>query len=154
MKIRSVRYLTGEGIKNLWANRLMTIASVGVLVACMVIIGLAMLLTMNINDIMSNLEKENVVMAYFNDKNSVLYGSESDKDANKDTTSDEQSSTDASSGEEDTDELPGGDIAKDTLNFFNKINVFGSCSATLGIGSITALTLLLSCAAWVFRRKE
>ena len=62
--------------------------------------------------------------------------------------------TESSSGEEDTDELPGGDIAKDTLNFFNKINVFESCSATLGIGSITALTLLLSCAAWGFRRKE
>ncbi len=104
MKPRSIRYLTGEGIKNLWANRLMTIASVGVLVACMVIIGLAMLLTMNINDIMSNLEKENVVMAYFNDKNSVLYGSDSDKDSEESTTSEEQNSSDVSSSESDTDE--------------------------------------------------
>ncbi len=99
MKMRSVRYLTGEGIKNLWANRLMTIASVGVLVACMVIIGLAMLLTMNINDVMSNLEKENVVMAYFNDKNSVLYGSDSDKNSDKNTTSENASSSDASAGD-------------------------------------------------------
>ena len=44
MKIGSIRYLIGEGIKNTWANRLMTIASVGVLVACMVIIGLAILI--------------------------------------------------------------------------------------------------------------
>ena len=39
MKIRSVSYLTKEGVKNLWANRLMTAASVGVLMACMVLIG-------------------------------------------------------------------------------------------------------------------
>ena len=43
MKIRSVSYLTKEGVKNLWANRLMTAASVGVLMACMVLIGLAIL---------------------------------------------------------------------------------------------------------------
>lgn len=98
MKPRSVRYLTVEGIKNLWANRLMTIASVGVLVACMVIIGLAMLLTMNINKVMSTIEQENVIMAYFNDKNSVLYGSEADKyEASQ---SSEESSSAATSSEE------------------------------------------------------
>ena len=108
MKPRSIRYLTGEGIKNLWANRLMTIASVGVLVACMVIIGLAMLLTMNINEVMSNLEKENVVMAYFNDKNSVLYGSESDKKDN--TASEESTSSDAVSSDEE-DETSSGSLS-------------------------------------------
>lgn len=120
MKLRSVRYLTGEGIKNLWANRLMTIASVGVLVACMVIIGLAMLLTMNINDVMSNLEKENVVMAYFNDKNSVLYGSDSNKDANKDTTSDNASSDEASSGESSSSEGNSSDKASSDKASSNK----------------------------------
>ncbi len=99
MKIRSVRYLTGEGIKNLWANRLMTIASVGVLVACMVIIGLAMLLSMNVNQAMNSLEQENVIMAYFNDKNSVLYGSDSEKLSNIDASSDKASSDDASNAD-------------------------------------------------------
>ena len=56
--------------------------------------------------------------------------------------------------EDDSDDLPGGGITKGTLNFFNSINVFDNCSATLGAGSMTALTVLLSCAAWVFRRKE
>lgn len=74
MKARSIKYLTGEGFKNVWANRLMTVASVGVLVACMVLIGLAILLSLNIDVAMGNLEKQNVVMVYFNDKNSVLYG--------------------------------------------------------------------------------
>ena len=100
MKLRSVRYLTGEGIKNLWANRLMTLASVGVLVACMVIIGLAMLLSMNVNEVMNNLEQENVIMAYFNDKNSVLYGSEADQFSSGGTSS-VKSSSDSSSDESD-----------------------------------------------------
>ena len=49
MKIQSVKYLTREGFRNVWVNRLMSIASVGVLVACMVIIGLALLISENVN---------------------------------------------------------------------------------------------------------
>ncbi len=74
MKLHSMKYLAGEGCKNVWVNRLMTIASVGVLTACMVLIGLALLISMNVDKIIGNLEQQNVVMAYFNDKNSVLYG--------------------------------------------------------------------------------
>ncbi len=73
MKIQSVKYLTREGFRNVWVNRLMSIASIGVLVACMLLIGMAILFTKNIDVAMSNLEQQNVVMAYFNDKNSVLY---------------------------------------------------------------------------------
>lgn len=73
MKKSSFSYLTREGFKNIWANRLMSLASVGVLVACMALIGVAILLTQNLNAAMTTLEKENVVMAYLEDKNSVLY---------------------------------------------------------------------------------
>ena len=79
MKFRSVRFLTREGIKNLWANRLMTIASVGVLMACMVLIGLALLISLNVNKFMGEIEQQNVIMAYFNDINSVLYGDASEE---------------------------------------------------------------------------
>ena len=41
MKLTSVKYLTGNGFKNIWANKLMSVASIGVLVACMSVIGLA-----------------------------------------------------------------------------------------------------------------
>ena len=74
MKMQSVKYLTNEGFKNVWVNRLMSVASVGVLVACMTLIGMAVLLTKNVDKSMSSLEQQNVIMAYFNDKNSVLYG--------------------------------------------------------------------------------
>jgi len=48
MRLSSIRYLIGEGFKNTWVNRLMSIASIGVLVACMVIIGLALLIAENV----------------------------------------------------------------------------------------------------------
>ena len=74
MKIQSLKYLTREGFKNVWVNRLMSVASVGVLIACMTMIGMAILLTQNVDKSMSSLQQQNVIMAYFNDKNSVLYG--------------------------------------------------------------------------------
>ncbi len=78
MKFSSFRYLVKEGIKNTWTNRLMTIASVGVLVACMVIIGLAVMISENINMAMGNLEQQNVVMAYMKDRPWALYLENSD----------------------------------------------------------------------------
>lgn len=79
MKLRSVSYLSKEGVKNMWANRLMTVASVGVLVACMVLIGLAILVSLNLNVAIGNLEKQNVIRVFFNDKTSVIYGNASEK---------------------------------------------------------------------------
>ena len=49
MKLTSVRYLVGNGFKNIWLNKLMSIASIGVLVACMSVIGLAVALSINID---------------------------------------------------------------------------------------------------------
>ena len=78
MKARSIRYLTGEGFKNVWVNRMMSIASIGVLVACMVLIGISLLISLNAQRAMEGLEQQNVVMVYLNDRNSVLYGTASD----------------------------------------------------------------------------
>ena len=91
MKIGSIKYLTGEGIKNAWVNRLMSLASIGVLVACMIIIGLAVLITENVNLAIGKLEQQNVVMAYMKDYNWALY----------DNTESDTASTDAASAESD-----------------------------------------------------
>ncbi len=92
MKLGSIRYLTKEGVKNIWANRLMSLASIGVLVACMVIIGLAVLIAENVNVAIGNLEEQNVVMAYMKDYNWALYGKEAPttEDTTSDTISDSQ----------------------------------------------------------------
>ena len=79
MKLTSVKYLTANGFKNIWLNKLMSIASIGVLVACMSVIGLAVAVSLNVDHALSELEKENVIMVYFNDRNSVLYGESAGK---------------------------------------------------------------------------
>ena len=74
MKMRSFKYLVGEGFKSTWANRLMSLASIGVLVACMVIIGLAVLIEQNVSLALGRLEQENTVMVYMKDYSWALYG--------------------------------------------------------------------------------
>ena len=96
MKLGSIRYLTKEGVKNIWANRLMSLASIGVLVACMVIIGLAVLIAENVNVAIGNLEEQNVVMVYMKDYNWALYG----KETTDDTTSNTSSSNDSATSQE------------------------------------------------------
>ena len=115
MKMGSVKYLVGEGVKNTWVNRLMSLASVGVLVACMVIIGLAILISENVNKAVGNLEQQNVVMAYMKDYSWALYGDKdvsSDKSSNSSsaaassdsTTSSATSGTESTSGDDKADE--------------------------------------------------
>lgn len=97
MKAGSVKYLVGEGVKNTWVNRLMSLASVGVLVACMVIIGLAILISENVNVAVGNLEQQNVVMAYMKDYSWALYGDAGDTASDGAASSDETSGAEASS---------------------------------------------------------
>ncbi|OJU10003.1 MAG: hypothetical protein BGN88_13890 [Clostridiales bacterium 43-6] len=64
MKLRSVKYLLFEGLKNVWANRLMSIASVGVLIACMLLMGVAIIFSTNVDKALTGLQDQNVVMVY------------------------------------------------------------------------------------------
>mgnify|MGYP003302697996 CR=1 FL=1 len=76
MKGSSLGYLTKEGFRNVWVNRLMSLASITVLMACLVIIGLGTMLFFNINSLLDNIESQNVIMVYIKD------GTE-DKEINK-----------------------------------------------------------------------
>lgn len=67
MKARSFQYLTFEGLKNVWVNRLMSVASVGVLTACMLLMGIAIAFSFNVDVIMGTVEDQNVVMVYLED---------------------------------------------------------------------------------------
>lgn len=64
MKNRNIRYLTHEGIKNIGINRLMSVASIAVLMSCLVIIGFAFLLFLNVDSLLEYVESQNVVMAF------------------------------------------------------------------------------------------
>lgn len=67
MKGASLKYLTKEGFRNVWVNRLMSLASVSVLMACLVIIGLGAMIFFNINALLDTVESQNVIMVYFED---------------------------------------------------------------------------------------
>ena len=67
MKGASLGYLTREGFRNVWVNRLMSLASITVLMACLVIIGLGSMLFFNINALLDTIESQNVIMVYIED---------------------------------------------------------------------------------------
>ncbi|NMP38310.1 MAG: ABC transporter permease [Clostridiales bacterium] len=64
MKRGSLHYLTREGVRSIWVNRLMSVASITVLMACLVIIGSGVLLYYNISAMLDHVESQNVVMVY------------------------------------------------------------------------------------------
>ena len=64
MRISSVKYLLKEGVRNVWVNRMMAFASIGVLVACLLMTGAATLFSMNLNMAMHTLESDNSVTVY------------------------------------------------------------------------------------------
>lgn len=68
MKLSSLRYLIAEGFKNVWVHRLMSIASVGVLLACMVMMGVALLLSVNVDSALGNLEDQTSFVVFFDDQ--------------------------------------------------------------------------------------
>lgn len=59
-----LRYLTKEGFRNLRVNKLMTAASVTVLFSCLLLVGIAFMLLVNIESFISDIEAENVIMVY------------------------------------------------------------------------------------------
>lgn len=64
MKFSSLRYLLSEGFRNIWQNLFMAVASVGVLVSCLLLTGSAYLAFVNINRAFDWAYKQNVVVAF------------------------------------------------------------------------------------------
>ncbi len=65
--MHSFKYLVREGFRNLWANRLMSFASVGVLICCLVLMGSAALISVNLNSLIDWLGDQNVVKVFLVD---------------------------------------------------------------------------------------
>ncbi|MBQ3085872.1 MAG: permease-like cell division protein FtsX [Clostridia bacterium] len=63
----SVRYLISEGFRNIHANRLMSVASVAVLVACLVMIGSACMIFLNVQSAIEQVGQQNVIMVFVDD---------------------------------------------------------------------------------------
>jgi len=67
MKFHNIGYLLKEGIKNLWKNRTMSLASIGVLIACLLLTGCAGLVSVNLTSMMSSIEGNNSITIYLAD---------------------------------------------------------------------------------------
>ena len=67
MKSHSFRYLFGEGFRSIFRHKLMSFASIGVLTACLVLIGASILTSVNINALVGSAEQENEVIAFLDD---------------------------------------------------------------------------------------
>lgn len=64
MKPHNVSYLFKEGCRNAWQNRLMALASVGVLVCCLLLTGFSYLVYVNVNQMFQNAYEQNVMAVY------------------------------------------------------------------------------------------
>jgi cell division transport system permease protein len=67
MKISSLSYLIRQGLKNIWRNRLMSITAIGVLTVCLVMVGAAELLSLNINNLVDFVQRENEMVVFLQD---------------------------------------------------------------------------------------
>lgn len=64
MKLSTLRYLFKEGIVGLWRNRTMTLASIGTIVLCLLILGMSYGIGVNIECLISQIETKFGVTAY------------------------------------------------------------------------------------------
>ncbi len=81
--IKNLGYLIREGIRNIWSNRTMSLASVGVLASCLMMTGAAVLFSMNINSAMKNIEGSNSVKVYMQQGLPVLTAVKTGEDIKK-----------------------------------------------------------------------
>ena len=65
--MHSIGYLFKEGLKSLWKNRTMSIASVAVLISCLLMTGIAGLLSVNLSMTMKSIEGNNSITVYLED---------------------------------------------------------------------------------------
>lgn len=63
----SIRYLISEGFRNIHANRLMSVASIAVLVACLVMIGSACMIFINVQSAVEQVGQQNIIMVFVDD---------------------------------------------------------------------------------------
>lgn len=70
--MRGFGYLVKEGFKNIWNNRIMSIASVCVLISCLILTGAAALLSLNVEKVVDSVGQSNETTIYIKDGVSEL----------------------------------------------------------------------------------
>ena len=70
MRLSSVGYLFKQGVRNIWHNRIMSVASFCILTVSLLLIGFTVLFSANINMVLSSVEDKNEVIIYITDNTS------------------------------------------------------------------------------------
>ena len=71
MKFSSFKYLFRQGWNNFKSNRLMSVASVGVVASCLILVGICGSLVLNVNSFVSYLGAQNEVVIYLKDEATI-----------------------------------------------------------------------------------
>lgn len=64
----NLRYLTKEGFRNIIVHKLMTVASITVMLSCLLLIGGAYLIYVNIQSVIDRVGEQNVIMVFIDDE--------------------------------------------------------------------------------------
>ncbi len=64
----NLHYLTKEGFRNIRVHKLMTVASITVMLSCLLLIGGAYLIYVNIQSVIDRVGEQNVIMVFINDE--------------------------------------------------------------------------------------
>ena len=64
MNFSGIKYLTKQGLLSMVRNRMMSIASIGVLTACLLITGISVLVSMNVSSLIDFLGEQNKMIVY------------------------------------------------------------------------------------------
>lgn len=64
MKASGFGYLCKEGARNIWSNRMMSAASIGVLTACLLLVGASVMFSLNIRSMMNYVEAQNEIVVF------------------------------------------------------------------------------------------
>lgn len=67
MKFSGFKYLVGQGVDNVWKNRMMAFASFCVLLVSLLLVGVSTLAYFNVNSIVGGIESKNEVIVYIDD---------------------------------------------------------------------------------------
>lgn len=69
MRVRSISYTVKEGFKNLWRNRMMSLASISSVMATLIILGMILILILNINSLSEGIKDQfDAIQIYLSDE--------------------------------------------------------------------------------------
>lgn len=67
MKLSSLRYLTYQGMRNIWTNRMMAFASFCILMVSLLLVGTSILFSVNVNRVVGGIENRNEVIIFLDE---------------------------------------------------------------------------------------